>query len=276
MITDLLYIASYIKYLYIKIEYLEKNKQKNPLEYNELVEELKKEIKAEKTLLNIKNINRTQIAEMIKELKEIYPFLKNGISITPQTFRTKFQVAIRVMNELLSIEAILLNKEEYERGLGQYLTIDELSLALSLNPQSSMKYHISFLVPDIEQALLHNNFEISQSPMVYNETIKTMYGISDEYHEKYKDKILLYRFKSLLEIIVMASDKEILQDIEYFTTLKNILIAIYSLGSINLLPVLDDIINKYISNNSDTLSQKILIDIINDQKKHEYLKVTFS
>ena len=276
MITDLLYIASYIKYLYIKIEYLEKNNQKNPLEYNELVEELKKEIKAEKTLLNIKNINRTQIAEMIKELKEIYPFLKNGISITPQTIRTKFQVAIRVMNELLSIEAILLNKEEYERGLGQYLTIDELSLALSLNPQSSMKYHISFLVPDIEQALLHNNFEISQSPMVYNETIKTMYGISDEYHEKYKDKILLYRFKSLLEIIVMASDKEILQDIEYYITLKNILIAIYSLGSINLLPVLDDIINKYISNNSDTLSQKILIDIINDQKKHEYLKVTFS
>ena len=74
----------------------------------------------------------------------------------------------------------------------------------------------------------------------------------------------------------MASDKEILQDIEYYITLKNILIAIYSLGSINLLPVLDDIINKYISNNSDTLSQKILIDIINDQKKHEYLKVTFS
>ena len=276
MITDLLYIASYIKYLYIKIEYLEKNKQKNSLEYNELVEELKKEIKAEKTLLNIKNINRTQIAEMIKELKEIYPFLKNGISITPQTIRTKFQVAIRVMNELLSIEAVLLNKEEYERGLGQYLTIDELSLALSLDPKSSMKYHISFLVPDIEQELLNNNFEISQSPMVYNETIKTMYGINDEYHEKYRDKILLYRFKSLLEIIVMASDKEILQDIEYFTTLKNILISIYSLGSINLLPVLDNVINEYITNNSDTLSQKLLMDILNSPKKHEYLKVTFS
>ena len=270
MIKNLLYIASYIKYLYTKIQLLEQN----TVEYNEVVAELRKEIETEKTLLNIKTISRTKIEEMIKELKEKYPFLKNGISIVPQTIDNHYQVAIRVMNELLTIKAVLLNKEEYELGLSQYLTIDELSLALSLNISSTLKYHISFLVPDIERILLNNDFEIPQLPMVCNETIKTMYGISDEYHENYKDKTLLYRFKSLLATITMANDNEISQNIEYYNTLKNILISIYYLGSLDLISELDSIIIEYI-NNCNNEAQKLLVNVLNRQKTQEYLKVTF-
>lgn len=50
---DLLYVISYIRYLYKQIQHLEKNNKKNTLEYNCLIKELKKERKAEKDLLNL-------------------------------------------------------------------------------------------------------------------------------------------------------------------------------------------------------------------------------
>ena len=267
---DLLYVISYIRYLYKQIEHLEKNNKKNTLEYNCLIKELKKERKAEKDLLNL---FRNQLGEIKKALKEKYPFLENGISISPKDTKDEYLVAIRMMNELISFETVL-KKHDYERGLSQYLTIDELSLSLSLDSASNLKFLISFLVPDIEQELLNNNFEISSSPMVYNEAIKDMYGISDEYHEKYKDKILLYRYKTLLENIAIATAEEIKNNFEYYTNLKYILMAIYSLCSISLVPILDELTNQYLIN-SNIESQKLLTSIIDSKKRQRYLKVTF-
>ena len=267
---DLLYVISYIRYLYKQIEHLEKNNKKNTLEYNCLIKELKKERKAEKDLLNL---FRNHLGEIKKALKEKYPFLENGISISPKDTKDEYLVAIRMMNELISFETVL-KKHDYERGLSQYLTIDELSLSLSLDSASNLKFLISFLVPDIEQELLNNNFEISSSPMVYNEAIKDMYSISDEYHEKYKDKILLYRYKKILEKIIMASDEDINNFIEYYTNLKYILIAIYSLCSNSLLKDLDELTNQYLIN-SNIESQKLLTSIIDSKKRQRYLKVTF-
>ena len=266
--TDLLYVISYIRYLYKQIEYLEENNQKNSVEYNNLIKELEKEIKVEKDMLNL---FRNHYGELKTKLKEEYPFLKNGISISPKDTKDKYLIALRLMNELISSETVL-NKYDYEHGLSQYLTIDELSLSLNNTPR--LKFLIGFLVPDIEQVLLTNNFEVPTYPIIYNETIKDIYNISDEYHEKYKDKILLYRYKTLLENIAIATDEEIKNNFEYYTNLKYILMAIYSLCSISLVPILDELTNQYLIN-SNIESQKLLTSIIDSKKRQRYLKVTF-
>ena len=266
--TDLLYVISYIRYLYKQIEYLEENNQKNSVEYNNLIKELEKEIKVEKDMLNL---FRNHYGELKTKLKEEYPFLKNGISISPKDTKDKYLIALRLMNELISSETVL-NKYDYEHGLSQYLTIDELSLSLNNTPR--LKFLIGFLVPDIEQVLLTNNFEVPTYPIIYNETIKDIYNISDEYHEKYKDKILLYRYKKILEKIIMASDEDINNFIEYYTNLKYILIAIYSLCSNSLLKDLDELTNQYLINRKNKLN-KLLNDIITNRKRQRFLKVTF-
>ena len=265
---DLLYVISYIRYLYKQIEYLEENNQKNSVEYNNLIKELEKEIKVEKDMLNL---FRNHFGELKTKLKEEYPFLKNGISISPKDTKDKYLIALRLMNELISSETVL-NKYDYEHGLSQYLTIDELSLSLNNTPR--LKFLIGFLVPDIEQVLLTNNFEVPTYPIIYNETIKDIYNISDEYHEKYKDKILLYRYKKILEKIIMASDEDINNFIEYYTNLKYILIAIYSLCSNSLLKDLDELTNQYLIN-SKNKSKELLNDIITNRKRQRFLKVTF-
>lgn len=268
--SDLIHIISYIKYLYEQIEQLEKNGKKISIEYNELIKKLIKAKETEKSLLNL---NSNQFKEMKTKLQEMYPFLKNGISISLK-LKDEYLIAIRLMNEILAIEATILNEKDYELGLSEYLTIDELSLALSFDSTSQLKFHIGFLVPDIEQELLNNNFEIPKLPMVYNEAIKDIYGISDEYHEKYKDKILLYRFKTLLENITLVSDEEIRKNIEYYTLLKYILMSIRSLCSTNLILVLDDLVNNYLENCKEE-AKKILTEIIASNKRERYLKVTF-
>ena len=50
--------------------------------------------------------------------------------------------------------------------------------------------------------------------------------------------------------------------------------AIYSLWSISLVPILDELTNQYLIN-SNIESQKLLTSIIDSKKRQRYLKVTF-
>ena len=72
----------------------------------------------------------------------------------------------------------------------------------------------------------------------------------------------------------MASDEDINNFIEYYTNLKYILIAIYSLCSNSLLKDLDELTNQYLIN-SKNKSKELLNDIITNRKRQRFLKVTF-
>ena len=113
MISDLIDIASYIRTLYQRLEYLDSIDKKDSIEYKRAVEELKRERKKEEDIISFHAIHNNQINTLIQELRAKYPFLERGVAISAKDLVVEKQVAIRIMNELSTIDSTFLSKNGY-------------------------------------------------------------------------------------------------------------------------------------------------------------------
>lgn len=279
MISDLIDIASYIRTLYQRLEYLDSIDKKDSIEYKRAVEELKRERKKEEDIISFHAIHNNQINTLIQELRAKYPFLERGVAISAKDLVVEKQVAIRIMNELSTIDSTFLSKNGYNNSLKHYLIIDEFMLALSIASKEGFNnflYHISYLVSGVEQELLNNNFVVCKHPLIYSDCTKGMYNVDDKFHTMYKDNILKDRFKTLIETIINQNDEELNKESDYYNFLKYLLRSIMALSSDNTRLELNTLISKYlIGSNCSHKASAILESIINSNDLTIPLRVTF-
>lgn len=279
MISDLIDIASYIKTLYQRLEYLDSIDKKDSIEYKRAVEELKEERKKEEDIISFHAIHNNQISTLIQELRAKYPFLERGVAISTKKLEIEKQVALRIMNELSTIDSTFLNKNGYNNSLKHYLIIDEFMLALSIASKegsNNFLYHISYLVSGVEQELLNNNFEVCKHPLIYSDCTKGMYNVDDKFHTIYKDNILKDRFKTLIETIINQNDEELNKESDYYNFLNYLLRSIMTLSSDNTRLELNTLISKYLmGSNCSHKASAILESIINSNDLNIPLRVAF-
>ena len=68
MISDLIEVASHIKTIYQRLEYLDKKGNKDSVEYKRAVQELKSERKMEEDIIGFQAIYSSQINALTQEL----------------------------------------------------------------------------------------------------------------------------------------------------------------------------------------------------------------
>ena len=277
MISDLIEVASHIKTIYQRLEYLDKKGNKDSIEYKRAVQELKSERKMEEDIIGFQAIYSSQINALTQELKAKYPFLATEVTISSKKQEPQKLMALRIMNELSTIDSTFLNQNGYNNSLKHYLIIDEFMLALSIAHKEGFNdylYHISYLIPSIEQELLNTDFVISDHPLIYSDCTKNMYNVSDKYHVMYKDNILKEKFKMLIEKIITQSDETLDSQSEYYTFIKYLLRSIMTLSSDNTRLELNALISKYLMNNNKKKASIILEDLIDKNDFDIPLKVT--
>ena len=269
MVDKLIRLEQKLKIIFDDLESLDKSNKKDSPDYNKLLIILNYLLKKEEAILN--NLRDFEIHELLNKILDIKKYIPLGITLVSYSSESSIKILTRLSNLIFS----RLETDDYESRLNNYLTIDELMLALhnSQNgPFIELKYFLAFIIPQIGELLLQSDFSIPTDTYIISDTANIFYNIDDNDHQKNKDKILKERFKLSLRNLIYQYKKDVKEDI-YFYLLREILKAIYILASDELQLELKTIYNKEIEGNEKL--KKFLANIFEFDLEN-ILKVTFA
>ena len=267
MVNSLIVLEQNIQIVFFKLRELEKNNKKDSLEFNRLLYTLSILFAREKSILT--SLDDIELLELINKILDINNYIPLGIQITAYSKLASKKIATRLSNLILPMVKI----DDYESMLTDYLTIDELMLALSNCQKASidLKYYLAFIVPQIGSNLLVNKFSISSGAFIISDTVKKFYNKDHKEHQEFKDQVIKKRFISLLHDLIKQYNDDLKSNL-YFELLKEVLRAIYILASDDLQIELREIYYQEIEANEEL---KEYLGNIFEYSLENILKVTF-
>lgn len=201
-IIFLINIAKQIKKIYIKLEELEINNNKDSLEYNNLISELKRSIDIENKIYDRLKKEPNKIKILIEHLKSLQGYVEINNEVDYLYNDNYNHELIRIFRRLRillpadnsqildsmpeDVQKILKTALFYSNNLDKVMFDDNFKCFLVILDDEfhhlaiKEKYKISYLFSNFEEEYLNNNFVIDKTPYVLSQIFTDLFSTNNE------------------------------------------------------------------------------------------------